>query len=29
MIRYLEIDEILELHFWIIEDFGGSHGVRD
>ena len=23
MIRYLEIDEILELHFWIIEDFGG------
>ena len=22
MIRYLEIDEILELHFWIIEDFG-------
>ena len=29
MIRYLKIDEILELHFWIIEDFGGSHGVRD
>ena len=29
MIRYLEINEILELHFWIIEDFGGSHGVRD
>ena len=29
MICYLEIDEILELHFWIIEDFGGSHGVRD
>ena len=29
MIRYLEIDEILELHFWIIEDFGGSHGVCD
>ena len=29
MIRYLEIDEILELHFLIIEDFGGSHGVCD
>lgn len=29
MICYLEINEILELHFWIIEDFGGSHGVRD
>jgi len=23
------IEEILQLHFRIIEDFGGSHGVRD
>ncbi len=27
--KYLEIDEILELHYWIIEEFGGLHGVRD
>jgi len=26
---YLTIEEILQLHFRIIEDFGGSHGVRD
>jgi death-on-curing protein len=28
-IKYLTIEEILRLHFKIIEDFGGSHGVRD
>lgn len=27
--RYLSIEEILRLHFQIIEDFGGSHGVCD
>lgn len=26
---YLNLEEILRLHFQIIEDFGGSHGVRD
>ncbi len=26
---YLSVEEILRLHFQIIEDFGGSHGVRD
>jgi len=26
---YLSIEEILFLHFKVIEDFGGSHGVRD
>jgi death-on-curing protein len=26
---YLELEEILRLHFQLIEDFGGSHGVRD
>lgn len=29
MIGYLTVEEILRLHFQIIEDFGGSHGVRD
>ena len=28
-IRYLTLEEILQLHFFAIEDFGGSHGVRD
>lgn len=28
-IQYLSVEEILRLHFQIIEDFGGSHGVRD
>ena len=28
-IRYLSLEEILRLHFQLIEDFGGSHGVRD
>ena len=27
--RYFTLEEILELHFMIVEDFGGSHGVRD
>lgn len=28
-IRYLSPEEILRLHYQLIEDFGGSHGVRD
>jgi death-on-curing protein len=28
-VKYLSVEEILRLHFQIIEDFGGSHGVRD
>jgi death-on-curing protein len=28
-IRYINLEEILRLHFQLIEDFGGSHGVRD
>jgi death-on-curing protein len=28
-IEYLSLEEILRLHFQVIEDFGGSHGVRD
>ncbi len=27
--RYLTLEEILRLHFQVIEDFGGSHGIRD
>lgn len=27
--NYLTLEEILRLHFQLIEDFGGSHGVRD
>jgi death-on-curing protein len=27
--NYLSLEEILRLHFQIVEDFGGSHGVRD
>lgn len=27
--RYISLEEILRLHFQVIEDFGGSHGVRD
>lgn len=27
--QYVTLEEILRLHFQIIEDFGGSHGVRD
>lgn len=29
MIRYLTAKDILELHFSVIRDYGGSHGVRD
>lgn len=29
MVRYLTIEEILRLHFQVVHDFGGSHGVRD
>lgn len=28
-IKYINLEEILRLHFQLIEDFGGSHGVRD
>ncbi len=28
-LRYLSLEEILRLHFQLIEDFGGLHGVRD
>jgi death-on-curing protein len=28
-VKYLNLEEILRLHFQVIEDFGGSHGVRD
>jgi death-on-curing protein len=27
--KYISLEEILRLHFQVIEDFGGSHGVRD
>lgn len=29
MTRYLTAKDILELHFSVIRDYGGSHGVRD
>lgn len=29
MTLYLTVEEILRLHFQVVEDFGGSHGVRD
>jgi death-on-curing protein len=28
-IKYMSLEEILRLHFQVIEDFGGSHGIRD
>ena len=28
-IEYLTVEEILRLHYQVIEDFGGSHGIRD
>jgi death-on-curing protein len=28
-LKYITLEEILRLHFQLIEDFGGSHGVRD
>ena len=27
--KYVSLEEILRLHFQVVEDFGGSHGVRD
>lgn len=27
--KYIGLEEILRLHFQVIEDFGGSHGIRD
>lgn len=27
--NYLTLEEVLRLHFQVISDFGGSHGVRD
>lgn len=27
--KYLKIEEILRLHFKVVEDYGGAHGVRD
>ena len=27
-IKYISLEEILRLHFQVIEDFGGSHGIR-
>jgi len=27
--NYLTLEEVLRLHFQVIEDFGGGHGVRD
>jgi death-on-curing protein len=27
--KYMSLEEILRLHFQVIEDFGGSHGIRD
>ena len=29
MTYYLSVEEILRLHFQVIKDFGGFHGVRD
>ncbi len=29
MIAYITLEEILQLHFRVVEDFGGTHGVRD
>lgn len=27
--KYLSLEEVLQLHFFVIEDYGGLHGVRD
>lgn len=27
--KYLSLEDVLRLHYQIIEDFGGSHGVRE
>src|SRR3989344_5481515 len=29
MTKYLTLEEILRLHFQVVEDYGGSHGIRD
>lgn len=29
MVQYLTGEEIMRLHFKVIDDYGGSHGVRD
>ncbi len=29
MTKYLTLEEILRLHFQVIKDYGGTHGVRD
>ncbi len=28
ILHYISLEEILRLHYQVIEDFGGSHGVR-
>jgi death-on-curing protein len=28
-VKYLSLEEILRLHFQVIDDFGGGHGIRD
>ena len=28
-VKYVTLEEILRLHFQVIEDFGGSHGIRE
>ncbi len=28
-VKYLSLEELLRIHHQLIEDFGGSHGVRD
>ena len=28
-IAYISLEEILRIHFQLIHDFGGSHGIRD
>lgn len=29
MMSYLDLEDILRLHYLLVEDFGGMHGVRD
>lgn len=29
MVKYLKVEEILRIHFRVVEDYGGAHGVRD
>jgi death-on-curing protein len=29
IVKYLSLEELLRIHHQLIEDFGGSHGVRD